>query len=107
MEKKTETFILAAVGTIALLDLIWRKIGQNKLAVATAAAPVATTANPWDAAMGGTAGIVASQSPAQPFQSAINVTVNPNVAQFLTHNYIPLFGFVGMGGNGTGPVTVH
>lgn len=31
-----------------------------------------------------------------PFQSVINVNVNPSVAQYLNQHYIPLFGFVGM-----------
>lgn len=37
-----------------------------------------------------------------PFQSTINVEVNPSYLGSLSENYIPMFGFVGMGYSGQG-----
>lgn len=102
MEHKHKVAILAVVGGIAIIDLLWRWKKHRDLGVATAPEP-AEEIDPFMAPyMNTNPGIndatVNGGGAGGAFQGGdITVNVNPNIAQYLSNHYIPLFGFVGFG----------
>lgn len=102
MEHKTKVTILAVVGAITLIDLLWRWKLHRNLGTVTAQPAEELQTDPFldpyqntnpgidDRTVNGPQGIA--------FQGGdISVNVNPNLAQYLSNHYIPLFGFVGFG----------
>lgn len=95
MEKK-KIVVYVVAGAVAIYLLLRR----NK-STAVASSPVSASNSDGDLTVNQEFALPYAvspniQGPSPAFKSTINVNVNPDVAQYLSNKYIPLFGLVGM-----------